>query len=563
MSELSEDNLGMELLRTTRTAPRTESTSVRATAPSPRPAPVKTTAAKAAAARATSSFKPATALSQKGIDLIKEFEGLRLKAYRDPVGVLTIGYGHTGRDVKPGQVISQARAEQLLKGDTGWAQDAVRRSVKVPLSQGQFDALTSFTYNLGAGALASSTLVKKLNARDYAGAQKEFGRWVHAGGEVLAGLVRRRAAEAKMFGNKAPGTGTTPMPTQPQPPTSPTRKIDYRVRSGDTFSGIAARKGMTTAQLKKINPQIRDINKINVGQLIHIRLAKKAAAAMTASKTYTVKSGDTFGGIAARNDLSVSQLSKLNPQVKDLDKINVGQKLTLKAKAAAAAPTQPPAGPASPVPTLPTQSNAALKNGGIPNTSGMSTAKRFAVYEKYINQFGDAQAKKDLASGKKVILSLRTDTPMSSGPYRGTYDDRLVVLSKDRSGPHVTELLANTEPNRRWAEPANASSKPVGRLADDQTIRYHKTWSSKFQNHLQPFGNPYAQRDLNRNYKFDEGDKKYNGDWGGQLMYIHRAWSTDTGSQGCQTMEEGRFDTFWRSLGGQNDFSNVLVNVTR
>ncbi|MDP2269444.1 MAG: glycoside hydrolase family protein [Archangium sp.] len=553
----------MELLRTTSTAPRNEPTAAKATPPPPRPAPVKTTAVKAAAARATSSFKAATALSQKGIDLIKEFEGLRLKAYRDPVGVWTIGYGHTGSDVKPGQVISQTRAEQLLKGDTGWAQDAVRRSVKVPLSQGQFDALTSFTYNLGGGALASSTLVKKLNARDYAGAQKEFARWVHAGGQVLAGLVRRRAAEAKMFGNKAPSAGSTPSPTPtPPPPSSPTRKIDYRVRAGDTFSGIAARKGMTTAQLKKINPQIRDINKINVGQTIHIRLAKKAAAA-TATKTYTVKSGDTFSAIAVRNDLSIAQLSKLNPQVRDINKINVGQKLTLRAKAAAPPQTRPPAGPAAPAPTVPTQSNAALKNGGIPNTSGMSTAKRFAVYEKYINQFGDAQAKKDLASGKKVILSLRTDTPMSSGPYRGTYDDRIVVLSKDSKGPHVTELLANTEPNRRWAEPANQSSKPVGRLADDQTIRYHKAWSSKFNNHLQPFGTPYAQRDLNRNYKFDKTDKKYNGDWGGQLMYIHGAWTTDTGSQGCQTMDGGRFDTFWRALGGQNDFSNVLVNVTK
>lgn len=556
----------MELLRTTSTAPRNETatTTVKATPPPVRPPPVKAPAAKAAAARATSSFKPATALSQKGVDLIKEFEGLRLKAYRDPVGVWTIGYGHTGGDVKPGQVISQARAEQLLKGDTGWAQDAVRRSVKVPLSQGQFDALTSFTYNLGGGALASSTLVKKLNARDYAGAQKEFGRWVHAGGEVLAGLVRRRAAEAKMFGNKAPSSSTTPTPTPtpPTPPTSSTRKIDYRVRAGDTFSGIAARKGMTTAQLKKINPQIRDINKINVGQLIHIRLAKKAAAAATATKTYTVKSGDTFSAIAVRNDLSMAQLSKLNPQVKDLNKINVGQKLTLK-KASAPALTRPPARPAAPTPRVPTQSNAALKDAGVPNTSGLSTAKRFAVYEKYINQFGDAQSKKDLAAGKKVILSLRIDTPMSSGPYRGTYDDRIVVLSKDRSGPHVTELQANTEPNRRWAEPANASSKPVGRLADDQTIRYHKAWSSKFSNHLQPFGNPSAQRDTNRNYKFDKGEQKYNGDWGGQAMFIHRAWSTDTGSQGCQTMEEGRFNTFWRSLGGQNDFSYVLVNVTK
>jgi GH24 family phage-related lysozyme (muramidase)/murein DD-endopeptidase MepM/ murein hydrolase activator NlpD len=539
--------------------------------PPPKPAkvpPKETVAQKAAAARATSSFKPATALSQKGLDLIKEFEGLRLKAYRDPVGVWTIGYGHTG-GVKAGQVITQARAEQLLKGDTGWAQDAVRRSVKVPLSQGQFDALTSFTFNLGAGALASSTLVKKLNAKDYAGAQKEFGRWVHAGGQVLAGLVRRRAAEAKMFGNSAPSGTTRPPTTPPTTPSTPppggTKKLDYRVRAGDTFSGIAAKYKTTTSALAKLNPQIRDINKINVGQLVHIRLAKKAAP-RTPAKTYTVKSGDTFSGIAARNSMSTATLAKLNPQVRDLNKINVGQKLTL--RAGSSAPSAPPAAPST-RPPAPASAPAAppggkpLGDAGIPNTKGMSQAKRFATYEKYLAQFGDAQSKKDLAAGKRVILALRNDTPMSSGPYRGTYDDRVIVMWKDRSGPHVTELQANTEPNRRWAEPANASSKPVGRLADNQTIRYHKAWSEKFGSHLQPFGNPYAQRDLNRNFKFDKGEQKFNGDWDGRAMFIHRAWATDTGSQGCQTMEEGRFNSFWRALGGQNDFSYVLVNVTK
>lgn len=133
----------------------------------------------------------------------------------------------------------------------------MRRNVKVPLSQGQFDALTSFTFNLGAGALASSTLLKKLNAGDCAGAQKEFGRWVHAGGEVLQGLVRRRAAEAKLFGNNAPGGTVKPPSPTPTPPPPPSRKVDYRVRPGDTFSGIAAKHHMSTSALAKLNPQSR------------------------------------------------------------------------------------------------------------------------------------------------------------------------------------------------------------------------------------------------------------------------------------------------------------------
>ncbi len=525
----------MDSLRAT--SPRV-STPVRS---APAPAPVHPERSRGAA-RNTSSFKPATSLSERGVDLIKGFEGLRLQAYRDPAGVWTIGYGHTGGDVRPGMTISPARAEELLRHDTGWAQDAVRRSVKVPLTQGQFDALTSFTYNLGAGALASSTLVKKLNTGDYAGAQKEFGRWVHAGGEVLLGLVRRRAAEAKLFGNVGPRGGT-----QPAPPSSPNKPVDYRVRAGDTFSGIAARKGMTTAQLAKLNPQINDLNKLSVGQLIHLQAKKTRAPKAT---TYTVKSGDTFSGIAARHDMSTAQLAKLNPQVKNLNQISVGQRLRI--KAAASSPTQA----ATPTPT-----SSPSRAGGIPNTSGMSTAQRFAVYEKYIAEHGDAQAKRDLAAGNKVILALRQDTPMSSGPFRGTYDDRIVVL--DKNGPQVTELRANTEPNRRWAEPANASSKPVGRLADNQSIRYHKANNAKFGNHLEPSGNPFAQRDANRDYRFTRNEKSYNGDWGGQAMFIHRAWTTDTGSQGCQTMDEGRFNTFWGALGGQNDFSYVLVNVTR
>lgn len=141
--------------------------------------------------------------SPNGISLIKQFEGRDLKAYQDSVGVWTIGYGWTqpvnGKPIKAGMVIDLATAERLLKtGLVGYEND-VSKLVKVPLTQGQFDALVSFAYNLGARSLSTSTLLKKLNAGDYKGAADEFTRWNKAGGKVLNGLTRRREAERALF----------------------------------------------------------------------------------------------------------------------------------------------------------------------------------------------------------------------------------------------------------------------------------------------------------------------------------------------------------------------------
>lgn len=136
--------------------------------------------------------------SQKGIDLLKSFEGCRLKAYKCPAGIWTIGYGHTA-GVTEGQAITFSQAEELLKQDLKRYETSVNSLVKVALSQGQFDALVSFTYNLGANALKTSTLLKKLNSGDYNGAAEEFERWVYAGGKKLAGLERRRKAEKTLF----------------------------------------------------------------------------------------------------------------------------------------------------------------------------------------------------------------------------------------------------------------------------------------------------------------------------------------------------------------------------
>jgi lysozyme len=142
-------------------------------------------------------------ISETGLALIRQFEGLRLRAYRDAVGVATIGYGTT-RGVKMGQEISKERAEELLREDVARFEGYIEALVGVPLTQGQWDALSSFVYNLGPGALEKSTLLRLLNAGDYSGAAAQFDRWVYASGKKLSGLVKRRAAERALFEGKSP-----------------------------------------------------------------------------------------------------------------------------------------------------------------------------------------------------------------------------------------------------------------------------------------------------------------------------------------------------------------------
>lgn len=137
-------------------------------------------------------------VSENGLDLIKRFEGCRLSAYQDSVGVWTIGYGHT-RGVKRGDKITRAQADEFLAQDAADAASDVERRVKVPLNQNQFDALVSFTFNLGDGNLKSSTLLRRLNEGNYRAAADQFGRWVFAGGVLLDGLVKRREAERQLF----------------------------------------------------------------------------------------------------------------------------------------------------------------------------------------------------------------------------------------------------------------------------------------------------------------------------------------------------------------------------
>ena len=138
-------------------------------------------------------------ISKAGLQLIAQFEACCLTAYQDVRGIWTIGVGHTGPEVIEGLVWTQGQADAQLMKDTQHAANIANRAVKVTLTQGQFDALCSFIFNVGSGNFLSSTLLTKLNSGDYVGAAGEFERWDKSGGVVVAGLLRRRIAEEQEF----------------------------------------------------------------------------------------------------------------------------------------------------------------------------------------------------------------------------------------------------------------------------------------------------------------------------------------------------------------------------
>ena len=140
--------------------------------------------------------------SDLGRELIELFEGYNNNPYRDCAGKLTIGYGHL---IKPGESFSggidRATADQLMATDLSYAEAAINAAVTVGISQWEFDALVSFTYNLGVENFKSSTLLKMLNNEDIEGAMGQFKIWCHANGVEVEGLLRRRIAESMLFDN--------------------------------------------------------------------------------------------------------------------------------------------------------------------------------------------------------------------------------------------------------------------------------------------------------------------------------------------------------------------------
>ena len=152
-------------------------------------------------------------LSSAGLELIKKSEGFRARVYPDVAGIPSIGYGHRllPHEAFPNG-LTEAEASGILTADIREAEQAILRLVKVPLTQGQFDALIDFCFNLGEGRLAASTLLKALNARRYQAACEQLLRWDLSGGEVHQGLRLRREAEARLWNQSET---QIPIPSQP------------------------------------------------------------------------------------------------------------------------------------------------------------------------------------------------------------------------------------------------------------------------------------------------------------------------------------------------------------
>ncbi|WP_332065708.1 lysozyme [Bartonella sp. CB189] len=185
-------------------------------------------------------------ISKEGLALIKQWEGLRLHAYKDAVGVWTIGYGHTAQAGKPfvqeGMQITKSQAEALLQRDLAQFEKTVEHMVKQFLTNEQFAALVSFCYNVGIEAFCSSTLLKKINAGDYEAVPAELQRWTKAGGKRLQGLVYRRAAEAGLW---TKGAYVSPNYQEVEEPKNPFAEFEVLAPIIGSFSGIT---GIMTGQ---------------------------------------------------------------------------------------------------------------------------------------------------------------------------------------------------------------------------------------------------------------------------------------------------------------------------
>jgi lysozyme len=191
-------------------------------------------------------------------DLLQKFEGCKLKAYKCPAGIWTIGYGHTSAagnpEVTEGLVITQNEAENILAKDLYSFERGVLACVKVSLSQHQFDVLVDFAYNAGLGALQKSTLLKKINASDFDAVPAELMKWTKGGGKELPGLVRRRQAEIALWSKVE--THSVEEPDHRAEPDAPPAKTMLDSKQGNAALATTAIGGLSAA--KEVTAQVQD-----------------------------------------------------------------------------------------------------------------------------------------------------------------------------------------------------------------------------------------------------------------------------------------------------------------
>lgn len=189
--------------------------------------------------------------SANGIALIKRFEGCSLGAYKCPAGVWTIGYGHTSAaglpNVTPALVITQQAADAILRHDLEKFENGVAALVKVPLTSGQSDALNAFAYNVGLGALEKSTLLKRVNAKDFDRVPAEFMKWTKAKGKELPGLVRRRRAEVALWRSLDESAALRPDEARVKPEPPKPSKTMAKSREGNAAVATGAAGAIAVA----------------------------------------------------------------------------------------------------------------------------------------------------------------------------------------------------------------------------------------------------------------------------------------------------------------------------
>lgn len=325
---------------------------------------------------------------------------------------------------------------------------------------------------------------------------------------------------------------------------------EHIVKSGETLSGIAADRGVSLSSLLAANPRIVNPNLIRPGQAVNVPPREGASS-------YVVKPGDTLSAIGAKLGVSWQAIAQAN-SLRDPNLISPNQELVIPG---GGAPSSVPSRPANDTaPVTGTATGTALPTGALPSTEGMSNAQKFELYSNYVNTYGDAQAKADLAAGKQVILGLRVDTALSANNGKGAYDDRVVVL---QAGAQVREFSAATEPSSQYdgrygGDADGDGRKELGRIAEG-TVTFSKSTSGKLGNVLRPTEAHDIVRDTNHDGRIGTGDKTVQSTDGSFLF--HAGGNSNTGSAGCQTMKPGDFQNFWNSLGDQSKFNYVLVNV--
>jgi LysM repeat protein len=332
---------------------------------------------------------------------------------------------------------------------------------------------------------------------------------------------------------------------------------EHLVKPGETLSGIAAERGVSLDALVRANPQIVNPNLIRPGQVLTL------PAGGGEPRSYRVVDGDNLSKIGDKLGVSWQAIAQAN-HLANPNLIHVGQALLVPGGGATPVRTETTA--TSPATSVQTQA-ATRATGALPSTAGLSASQKYELYAGYVNAYGGAEAKADLAAGRQVILGLRADTAVNVNGGKGAYDDRIVVLQANANGGSVAEFSANTEPSGqydgRYGSDFNGDGRlELGRMTEG-TVSFRKSRSDSLGDVLRPTGPLSVERDTNHDGRIDANDPRGKGQSTDNSFLFHAGGNSNTGSAGCQTLKPGDFRAFWNGLGDQKTFNYVLVYVDR